>query len=36
LNWKRPTRSWPGIYGWFTEGFDALNLHDARWLLIEL
>jgi hypothetical protein len=25
--------SWSGCYGWFTEGFDTLNLKEAKSLL---
>jgi hypothetical protein len=26
----------PPVYGWFTEGFDTRDLHDAKSLLAEL
>jgi hypothetical protein len=32
---SRPTTCW-SVYGWFTEGFDTLDLKEAKALLNEL
>ena len=32
----RPVTSWRPVYGWFTEGFDTLDLKEAKALLGEL
>jgi hypothetical protein len=32
----RPAIAWLRCYGWFTEGFDTLDLKEARALLDEL
>ena len=32
----RPAIFWAPVYGWFTEGFDTLDLKEAKALLDEL
>ena len=40
--WQRQSKTAEGrqilteIYGWFTEGFDTVDLHKAKALLMEL
>jgi hypothetical protein len=33
---RKPENFLPPVYGWFTEGFDTMDLKEAKTLLAEL